>query len=98
MGTNRIPLDRAYHCPGCGAEGVVKLDKHKHPYWCCSICGLRMFIKSPTCEYGFMVLQKWLDGSHVQFRHAVLLSEAKERKLYLAKAKKASMESNKAPV
>jgi transcription elongation factor Elf1 len=93
MAKNRIPLNRLYHCPGCGAEGVVKLDKHKHPYWCCSICGLRMFIKSATCEFGFLVLQKWLSVTHDRFRHAVLIAEAKERKAYIAKQQRTPAEA-----
>lgn len=90
---NHIPLGRVYHCPGCGAEGVVRLDKNKHPFWSCTICGIRIFIKSATAEYGFMVLQKWLDSTHERFRQAVLLSEAKERKQYIVKQRKAPVEA-----
>jgi hypothetical protein len=52
-----------------------------------------MFIKSPTCEYGFLVLQKWLNSTHDRFRQAVLLAEAKERKEYIVKQQKTPVEA-----
>ena len=58
------------YCPGCGAEGPLRKDKYKRPYWRCYLCGMSLFLRTTASEAGFWIMQSIIRKRHSEYRKA----------------------------
>jgi hypothetical protein len=85
-----MPPTKIGYCVGCGAEGEVRSDRRKRPYWRCIFCGITIFMPTEVSVIGFNLMQSIIRKSPLRYREAIMRRMAKDRRRKIKDEKAAS--------